>query len=87
MHTTTVSISGITSSETIRGKLRTEAVVRLAQAVIQHPRAERLFQGLDGFYAWIDRAQQHYLDEIDRLGPTKARQQVSRIVNDVALIG
>jgi hypothetical protein len=79
--------SKLTSTETIRGKLRDEAVIRIAQAVTTHPRHNQLFKTLAGLYAWIDRAQQHYLNEIDRIGPTEARTQLRRIVNDVALVG
>jgi hypothetical protein len=28
----------------------------------------------------------HVLSEIERIGPTKTRQQLARIINDVALI-
>ena len=87
MHVEPVAASNLTSSETVRGKLRADAVLRIAQAISAHPRFERLFRSLDGVYAWTDRAQQHYLNEIDRIGPTKARAQLGRIVNDVALIG
>lgn len=76
-----------TTSQTIRGKLTAQAVINVANAVQQHPRFDRLFTGLDGLYAWIERAQAYYLSEIDRIGPTKARRQLGRIVNDVALIG
>lgn len=82
-----ITTNGLTTSETIRGKLRDEAVIRIAQTVTTHPRFEQLFQSLDGVYAWIDRAQRQYLNEIDRIGPTKARLQIRRIVNEVALIG
>jgi hypothetical protein len=80
-------VSTLTSSETIRGKLRSDAIIRIAQAASDHPRAEQLFTTLADHYAWLQRAQAHYLAEIDRLGPTKARRQVRRIVNEVALIG
>lgn len=76
-----------TTSQTIRGKLTTQAVIRIANTVQQHPRFDRLYTGLDGLYAWLERAQQHYLSEIDRIGPTKAHRQMRRIVNEVALIG
>lgn len=67
-------------------KLTSEAVDRIANTINRHPRFNQLFTGLDGLYAWSDRAQQYYLSEIDRIGPTKARLQIRRIVNEVALI-
>ena len=77
----------LTSQTTVTGKLTAEAVIRVADAVTQHPRFDRLYASLDALHAWIERAQAHYLSEIDRIGPTKARAQLGRIVNEVALIG
>lgn len=68
-------------------KLGSEDIIRIAEAVNRHPRFDRLYTGVDGLYAWLERAQQHYLTQIDRVGPTKAREQIRRIVNEVALIG
>ncbi len=78
---------GLTSSETLNGKLRDEAIVRIARLIDAHPRTSKLATTLEAWYAWSDRAQARYLSEIDRLGPTKARAQLRRIVNEVALIG
>jgi hypothetical protein len=77
----------LTTSQTLRGKLTGQAVVLVANTIRQHPRFDRIYNGLDGLYGWLERAQAHYLSEIHRIGPTKARRQLGRIVNEVALIG
>lgn len=82
-------MNAITETEraAIRRSIGSDNLIRIATAVQDHPRFTELYDGLDGLYAWLERAQAHYLNEIDRIGPTKARLQVARIVNEVALIG
>ena len=70
-----------------RRKIGEATVIRIVQAISAHPRFERLFVDLPTLYAWDDRAALHYAAEVDRIGPTKAQQQIRRIVNDVALVG
>ncbi len=80
-------MAGQTTANAIRRALGSETVIRIADAIGAHPRFDRLFVNLPTLYAWSDRAVLHYVAEVDRIGPTKARQQLCRIVNDVALVG
>lgn len=83
----TATMNGHAACAQVRRQLGFETVIRIANAISAHPRFERLFDGLDGLYAWTDRADAHYLAEVERIGPTKAGQQIRRIVNEVALVG
>ena len=75
------------TAQDIRRKLGSDTIIRIANAALRHPRFDRLFVSLDVLDAWLERAQAHYLREVDRIGPTKARAQIRRIVNEVALVG
>jgi hypothetical protein len=77
----------VTATADILRQLGDENIRRISRAIDAHPRFNKLFTGLDGLYAWSERAETHYLSEIQRIGPTEARKQIGRIVNQVALVG
>ena len=60
---------------------------RIANLMSRHPRYDHLAPTFDVLVAWGERVHLHVVNEIERIGPSKTRQQMSRIINEMALVG